>query len=485
MEAEFKIVIAKERLRPKGGLKKHYPTRPFMFADLISQLADAPEGICDAEYRERQSRLLSQLAPSDLLIICTNPVAKRSNDVNHPFRSSSDMLYLCGWEEEKGVLIAHYIKGEGWSVELFVEPRNVLMEVWNGRLHGLEGAEEKYPIDKAHSYNEMNEILGAYLLDAKRVVLRNGVNNKVDKLVDAAISNNSRPRQQLGLGPTSIASPNPMIAELRLRKSPAEIALLRHASDISSLAHIAAMKVAKADIGEWQIQATLEGFFRYAKGSGWAYPSIVGCGENATILHYSSNNMTCKDGEVILIDAAAEYCGYASDITRSWPINGEFTPDQKKIYTLVLDAQKAAIAECVVGNLFTAPHDKACEIMAEGLIEMGILQCSLEDALGPEGELRQWYMHNTSHWIGLDVHDVGIYRPDGEARKFEAGMVLTIEPGLYFGGWRPDVEIEERWSGIGIRIEDDVLITDEGPDVLTAKCPKEISELENIIGSDN
>lgn len=453
-----------------------------MFDELVSELAEAPDAISHTEYRERQSRMLNQLKPDDLLIICTNQVAKRSNDVNFRFRSNSDMLYLCGWEEEKGVLVAYYKKGKGWEVELFVEPRNVLMEVWHGRLHGLEGALDQFPIDKAHDINDMDEILSNLLLKSKRVFLRQGQNSLVDDLVNFAISDNSRPRQQLGLGPTTIVSPNQMLAEMRLRKSPSEIALMRHASNISSLAHIAAMRIAKAGIGEWQLQATLEGFFRYARGSGWAYPSIVGCGENATILHYGTNDMVCNDGEIILIDAAAEYQGYASDITRSWPINGSFSQDQKLIYQLVLNSQKAAIAECIVGNSFTAPHDKACEILAEGLIELGILQCSLDEALGIEGELRKWYMHNTSHWIGLDVHDVGVYRPDGIIRTLEEGMVLTIEPGLYFGGWRPDVEIDDRWSGIGIRIEDNILITKNGPEVLTSRCPKEIAELEEIIG---
>ena len=258
---------------------------------------------------------------------------------------------------------------------------------------------------------------------------------------------------------------------------------MKYSAEISSLAHIEAMRNGRPGIGEWQLQAIIEGGFRYLGASNWAYPSIVGCGENATILHYHDNNSPCMDGDVVLIDAGSEYEGYAADITRSWPVNGKFSNAQRKIYDLVLKSQLAAIEKCVVGNEYLDTHKAASKVLAEGLVDLGIISCSPEEAL-ENGELKKYFMHGTGHWLGLDVHDVGVYKPGGEPRKFESGMVITIEPGLYFGDWRPDLDnLDSQWAGIGIRIEDDVLITETGPEVLSSKCPKTIEEMEKIIGT--
>jgi len=453
-----------------------------MFAELAGKIGRPPPPIENAEYRSRQSALMDQLSERDLLIICSPAPAVRSNDVDYPYRNNSDMLYLCGWHDPDSVLVGRNVDGK-WRIELFVQPRDVLMEIWNGRRPGIEGAMDKWPIDVAHSIDDLEEILDKYLSNCDNVYSRTKINSKIDSWVNSAISRRDRARQHFGSGPSSIVDPSQMIAELRLIKSSGEIAQMRHACEISSLAHIAAMRNCTPGMGEWQLQALIEGFFRYGGASGIAYPSIVGSGDNATILHYNTNQMECEDGAVVLIDAGGEYSGYASDITRSWPVNGKFTPAQRSIYQLVLDAQVAAIDKCRVGNSYSAPHDAAREVMAKGLIELGIINSNLEDALSEDGELRNWYMHNTGHWIGLDVHDVGIYKPNGEPRLFVEGMVITVEPGLYFGAWRPDVQIADKWAGIGIRIEDDVLITASEPDVLSANCPKEISELEAIIGT--
>jgi Xaa-Pro aminopeptidase len=281
----------------------------------------------------------------------------------------------------------------------------------------------------------------------------------------------------------SVEDPSGIIAELRLRKSPSEIEQMVYASKVASIAHELAMRHSREGVTEFQLQSIIEAFFSYAGASGWSYPSIVGCGENATILHYTTNQDTCGDDEVILIDAGAEYRGYASDITRSWPISGQFTEPQREIYDLVLRSQHAAIQACRVGEAYTAPHEAARRVLAEGLIELGVIKQDVEAALNMEsGELKKWYMHNTSHWIGLDVHDVGVYKPGGEPRLLEPGMCLTIEPGLYFGAWRPDVDCPERYANIGIRIEDDVLITSDGPVILTEDCPKSVEAIESIVG---
>ena len=454
-----------------------------MFEAAFQTLPEKPAPIAKEVYIKRQNRLLSQLDVGDLVIIPSLPEATRSNDVHYPYRSSSDMLYLCGWSDPEAILIFYHDDGK-WVSHLFVQPKDTLMEIWEGRRPGVEGALENWPVDKADSSSEVLEHLEKILESAVRVHLRTGIHQGIDALVLASVEKRDRKRQHFGSGPISIEDPSRRIAEMRLRKSEEEIEQMRYAAEVSSKAHELAMAASKDGIHEYQIQSIIEGFFVYGGTSGWAYPSIVGCGENATILHYTVNDAPCANDEIILIDAGAEYKGYAADITRSWPIGGTFSDAQKEIYEIVLDAQEKAIDACRPGNPYNMPHEVACKALAEGLIRLGIINQSLEDALDIDtGELRKWYMHNTGHWLGLDVHDVGTYKPDGSPRLLEPGMVLTVEPGLYFGAWRPDVDCPERYANIGIRIEDDVLVTDGEPDVLTASCPKTIDDIERIVGS--
>ena len=449
----------------------------------MSHIGPQPMPITLDEYKARQYRLTSQLRPDDVLILCAAEESTHSNDVHYPYRTMSDMLYFVGWSEPEAVFVLRCVEGS-WVSTLFVQPKDTLKEIWEGRRPGVEGALEHWPIDEAYSVNVMTDILSSFVDESHRVLLRTGVRSEIDDFIRTAIERRDRSRQHFGSGPVSLEDPSARIAELRLRKSAAEIEQMRFASDVSSYAHVAAMRHSQPGRMEYQFQSTIEGFFVYAGTSGWAYPSIVGCGDNATVLHYKENNDVCEDGEVILIDAGAEFRGYAADITRSWPINGKFTDAQKEIYQIVLDAQYAAIDRCRVGQPYTAPHEAARKVLAEGLIDLGIIQQNLDEALDMEtGELRKWYMHNTSHWIGLDVHDVGIYKPNGEPRLLEEGMCLTVEPGLYFGAWRPDVDCPERYANIGIRIEDDVLVTSSDPDVLTSACPKTIDEIESITGN--
>ena len=453
-----------------------------MFDAAMSLVGSAPDPISIDEFRSRQSRLLSQIGNDEIVILCSSPETIHSNDVHHPYRSQSDMIYLTGWYEPESVMLAEYIDSE-WIITLFVQPKDTLKEIWEGRRPGVEGALSKWAVDSAYSIDELSERLGESINNCSKVYHQMGIRTDIDSIVSDAIQRRGRARQMNGTGPVGVEDPSSKIAELRLRKSSAEIEQMRHASFVSSIAHEAAMRSSMSGRTENQIQAIIEGFFVFAGTSGWAYPSIVGCGENATILHYKENDSLCGDDEIILIDAGSEFRGYASDITRSWPISGKFTEPQRELYQLVLDSQEAAIAECRVGNPFNAPHEAAKRVLAEGLIKLGVITQSLEDSLDHDnGQLRDWYMHNTSHWIGLDVHDVGIYKPNGEPRLFESGMCLTVEPGLYFGSWRPDVDCPERYSNIGIRIEDDVLITDNGPEVLTSACPKTIADIESIVG---
>tara|TARA_X000001036_G_scaffold286345_1_gene266018 strand:+ start:1401 stop:2765 length:1365 start_codon:yes stop_codon:yes gene_type:complete len=453
-----------------------------MWDDSLQAVGDEPASIGNDEFRARQSRLFSQLRPKDLLIITAPHESIRSNDVHYPYRTSSEMMYLCGWEDPEAVFCAFNDEGE-WKSLLFVQPKDVLKEIWEGRRPGVEGAVKDWPIDIAYPHNELEEKLSQLLVQSSRVFVKMGVDADVDSLVEHEMKRNTRARQKFGTGPVSIVDPSAQINELRLRKSDSEIAIMRHSAKIASQAHIQAMANTKPGVGEWQLEGIIEGVFKYCRTSGIAYPCIIGSGDNATVLHYTVNDDTCEDGEVILIDAGCEYNGYASDITRSWPVNGKFSEAQAEIYQIVLDSQLAAIDECRVGNSYDAPHKAARRVLAEGLIKIGVITQGLDEALSADGELNTWYMHNTGHWLGLDVHDVGIYRPDGEARLLEEGMVLTVEPGLYFGAWRPDVECPEKYANIGIRIEDDVLVTKDGPDVLSSDCPKTIANIESIVGT--
>lgn len=454
-----------------------------MFEEAFNSLPDKPLAIPKETYRERQTRLLSQFDVDDLVIVSSLPEATRSNDVHYPYRSSSDMLYMCGWSDPESTLVFYHEDGQ-WIAHLFVQPKDTLMEIWEGRRPGVEGALRDWAVDRASPSHELSSHLHEFLEKAVRVHLRTGINPSIDSIVVSAVEKRDRKRQHFGTGPISVEDPSRRIAEMRLRKSEQEIDQMRYAADVSSKAHELAMAASKDGIHEYQIQSIIEGFFVYGGTSGWAYPSIVGCGENATILHYTVNNSPCQSNEIILIDAGAEYNGYAADITRSWPIGGTFSDAQKEIYEIVLDAQEKAIDACRVGNPYNMPHEVACKALAEGLIRLGIITQSLDEALDFEsGDLRKWYMHNTGHWLGLDVHDVGTYKPDGTPRLLEAGMVLTVEPGLYFGAWRPDVDCPERYANIGIRIEDDVLVTNGDPDVLTDSCPKTIDDIERIVGS--
>ncbi len=452
------------------------------FDSAAANLAVNPPVISHSEYRLRQGKLYGNLEDSAALLVCSSPTKIRSNDVHHPYRTNSNLLYLTGWSEPDSVMLAIKSNGE-WETKLFVQPRNTELEIWEGRRPGVEGAVEGWAIDSAESIDEIKELLVKELENVSVVYHSVGMNLNVDEVVENSINSKTRARQQNGEGPFQRIDPAELIAEMRLRKSDGEIALMRHSADISSLAHIEAMKNGKPGIGEWQLQGLIEGCFRYLGANNWAYPSIVGCGENATILHYHENNKECKEGEVVLIDAGSEFEGYAADITRSWPVNGKFSVAQRKIYDLVLKSQLAAIEKCVVGNEYLDTHRAASKVLAEGLVELGIITCSPEEAI-ENGELKKYFMHGTGHWLGLDVHDVGIYKPNGEPRKFEAGMVITIEPGLYFGDWRPDLnDLDPQWAGIGIRIEDDVLITGDGPDVLSSMCPKDPEIIESLIGT--
>ena len=394
-----------------------------------------------SEYLERQSQFLSQIPSDSLVLIPTNPVSYRSNDTSFPFRANSYMLYLCGWSDPEAVFMAHH-DADSWVTTLFVQPRDTKAEIWTGRRVGTEDAAFGWPVDESQSMNDLEDIVAAHLGACKQAYLIQDVNPTLDEMVSSAVGTDS-------------ADPTPILDEMRVRKSDREIQLMQESADIASAALIEAMRATYSGIGEWQLQAVIEGHFTSNK-SQWSYPSIIGGGDNATILHYNENSADISDGELVLVDAGCEVEGYASDITRTWPVNGKFNDAQREIYELVLKAQIAGIEACQAGSLWTAMHHATSNVLAQGLIDLDV------------GGGRQ----------GDDL-------PSGKTLlELEPGMVLTVEPGLYFGSWRTDAEIPERYSGIGVRIEDDVLITGDDPVVLSSNCPKTIDEIEALIGSD-
>ncbi len=422
------------------------------------------------EYLSRQNRLFEELPPSTCLIIPTNDKKIRSNDVAYPFRPNSYMLYLCGWNGDEGVFLASNISGKFQST-LFVPPRDTKSEIWEGRRLGPEGARD-WPVDNTQSIEDLEPTINQILNDAENIFHIQGISSKLDSALT-----DSR----------EILDPRIIIDRMRVTKSKGEIKHIKEASRIGTEAHILAMKNAFPGIGEWEIQSIVEGHFMNCKST-WSFPSIVGGGDNATILHYKENSSKINNGDLVLVDAGCEVNGYASDITRTWPVNGKFTQPQKEIYNVVLEAETAGIEACQAGAAWNSFHIAASKVLAKGLVDLGVFDCSPEEALGdqldPDGPIRNFFMHGTGHLLGLDVHDVGGGRKGDKnpGPTLKSGMVLTVEPGLYFGSWRNDIHVPERYSGIGIRIEDDILITDNGPIVLTDMVPKTIEDIEELVG---
>jgi len=442
-----------------------------MYERVSAALGERPAAIGHDEMRQRQAIFCSELPSDSVAIITNNPVAIRSRDTHYRHRFNSYLHYLTGWHGENGVAIFHHDNGS-WKCRLYVRPRDVEKEIWTGQRPGLEGALADWPVDESANCLEISNELPQYLKSVSAIYHVHGLDDIVDSIVIESEKESLDPRE--------------ILDNMRVIKSDAEIALMQYAANLASFAHIEAMRECKIDMGEWQMQSIIEGCFLYHQ-SEWSYPSIVGSGDNATILHYNENSEVMLDGDVVLIDAGCEIDGYASDITRSFPVNGKFSDAQREIYSLVLKAQIAGIQSCQAGSPWSSMHHQTSTVLAQGLIDLGILECTLEEALGDDynGQYRNFFMHGTGHFLGLDVHDVGGGRQgdDEPERILTPGMVVTIEPGLYFGAWRNDVEIDAKWEGIGIRIEDDVLITKDGPVVLTAKCPKEITEIEALVGS--
>lgn len=430
-----------------------------------------------SEYQQRRQRLLAELDPNGIAIIASASVVERNEGNEYPFRQDSNFQYLTGFPEPDAVLVLIPNRAEG-QVLLFCRDRDPAMEVWTGIRAGQEGAVKNYGIEQAFSIQQLDELMPT-LLDGRSVVysLIATQSKLQQQLTEWVAVVRSRARQD-AVAPQQFNALEPLIHELRLHKSEAELAVMQQAMDISAKAHIRAMQECKAGLYEYSLDAALEYEFRKGGARLVAYNSIVASGANACILHYQENNAELKAGDLVMIDAGCEIDCYASDISRTFPVNGKFSAEQAALYEIVLAANLAAIGEVAPGKPYQAPHDIAVKIITEGLVELGILQGNVQTLIANKA-YTAFYMHSTGHWLGLDVHDVGAYRVNKQSRPFEPGMVLTIEPGIYIA---PDnKQVAEKWRGIGIRIEDNVVVTEKGHRVMTANAPKTITEIESLM----
>jgi Xaa-Pro aminopeptidase len=427
-------------------------------------------------FKTRRKHFMERIGPGATAILPSAPVALRSGDVEFIYRQDSDFYYLTGFAEPESVALFSPGHPDGEFV-LFVRPRDRERETWTGRRAGIEGAIIDHGADKAYNIDELEKILPRYLEKSERVHYPLGLNEKLDERVLKMVRWAQAMRPRLGIGPTVMIDPRDIIHEARLMKEEGELATMRRAMEISSEAHRRAMLTARGGMKEWQIEAEVNYAFRSQGASGPSYPSIIASGPNAATLHYIQNDREMRTGELLLIDAGAEYDFYAADITRTAPIGAKFTQLQRDMYEVVLDAQLKAIDVIKPGARFDDPHDVALRVLVDGMRGLGLLQGSVEEILH-NGSYRRFYMHRTSHWLGMDVHDVGLYRIGGESRALEPGMVLTVEPGLYVD--RDDDTVPESFRGIGIRIEDDILVTANGHEVMTAATPKTVADVEAI-----
>lgn len=428
-------------------------------------------------FAKRRQRVLEAI--DGVAIIPSSPVTLRNNDVEHEYRQDSDLYYLTGFDEPQSVLILSTVHPEHRSV-LFVRPRDREREVWDGARAGVEGAKERCGVDETYPIAELKKRLGDYVAGAHRLYYELGRPDGFDERVLAAIAQARGRGRNPKPWPTTIEHPETVWHEMRLIKDDQELQTMRRAVEISGEAHLSAMREAAPGKYEYEIEALFREAFRRHGSERPAYAPIVGSGPNAIILHYRANKRQMQAGELLLIDAGCEYDYYASDITRTFPVSGTFSDAQRKVYEVVLAAQQATIEATKPGQTVESLHRVTLEALVAGMIDIGLI--SKESHGSDVGEVieketyRRYYMHRTSHWLGMDVHDVGAYFVDGKPRPLQKGMVLTIEPGIYVAS--DDAEAPEALRGIGVRIEDDVLVTDEGCEVLSSSIPKSVEDVE-------
>ena len=425
--------------------------------------------------KRRRKQLMRMMGKESIAILPAAPMKIRNRDVEQKYRQDSDFLYLSDFHEPEAIIVLIPGRKNGEYV-LFCRDRDPLMETWNGKRYGPEGVIEMFDADDAFPIDDIDDILPGLMEGCERVYYTMGLDLNIDKQVMGWVNHLKKNSRSGAHAPYEFVSLDYFLHDMRLFKSQPEIKLMQKAADISVTAHQRAMKLCAPGMFEYELEAEyLHEFQR--NGATWAYSSIVGSGANSCILHYVENNQKMKDGDLVLIDAGAEYQGYDADITRTFPVNGEFSVPQREIYEVVLNAQKAALKKVVPGNHWNDPHNAAVKAMTKGMVEIGLLKGKVSQLIKDE-TYRKYYMHRTGHWLGMDVHDVGDYKVDEEWRLLEPGMVLTVEPGLYIPSGSKGAK---RWWDIGVRIEDDVLVTKDGHNVLTKALVSEIDDIEALM----
>ena len=426
----------------------------------LAYMAELPK----EEFGERRTRVFAQMQPNSALLLFSEIEKRRNNDCSYPFRQDSYFWYLTGFNEPNAALLLLKTEQAEKAI-IFLRPRDPLLETWNGRRLGVERAPQQLNVNEAYSIEEFSTVLPKILRNLTALYHVPEIHTWGDKLVAESAVNFSE-----------ILDWQPMLSEMRLIKSPNEIRLMQQAGQITALGHIKAMQTTRPNRFEYEIESDILHEFNRHCARFPSYNSIVAGGSNACILHYTENDRPLNDGDLVLIDAGCEFAMYAGDITRTFPVNGKFSQTQREIYELVLKAQKRAIELLVPGNSIKQANDEVIRIKTQGLVDLGILKGDV-DTLIEQQAYQQFYMHGLGHWLGLDVHDVGSYGQDKQ-RILEIGMVITVEPGIYIS---EDADVPEQYKGIGVRIEDNLLMTEYGNKILTAAAPKEIADIENLM----
>lgn len=428
----------------------------------------------------QRQRLLRQLAPNSVCVVPAARLQTRSNDTEYLYRQDSDFWYLTGFHEPDAWLILSNSSdyNNEYSV-LACLAKDELAEIWQGRRVGPEAAIDKFSVDDTCATDDIEWALHDIIDGHDNLYFALGHDAQADEIVQAVLDKLRSAPKQSKQAPTSIIDIRPLLHEMRLIKQPEELAVMRRVAQISAEAHCRAMREVSRAEYEYQLEAAILHEFAYNGARHAAYNSIVGSGENACILHYNENDAALRKGDLVLIDAGAELYGYAADITRTFPVSGQFSEPQKALYQLVLDAQLAALGQLRPGNTFSQAMMACLRVLVAGLVEFGILEGNVE-ALIEEKAYQPYFMHGLGHWLGLDVHDVGNYKIDDQDRPLQPGMALTVEPGLYINA---KAEVPAEYRGIGIRIEDDIVITDDGHEVLTDGVPKTVDAIEALISA--
>ncbi len=432
-----------------------------------------------SEFKKRRKLLMQRIGIGNIALLGSSPTKIRNRDVHYPFRQDSDFYYLTGFSEPDALAV--FIPGrEQGEYILFCREFDETKALWEGAHAGLDGATQHYQADDAFPIDDLDEILPGMLENKQKVFYPMGRDSELDHRLLEWI-NHLRGQSRSGItAPGELVSLEHILHEMRLFKSPEEIKLMRRAAEVSAQGHVKAMQTCKAGLYEYQIEAELVHHFMQEGLRAVAYPSIVAGGKNACVLHYTENSDKLKNGDLLLIDAGAECNHYAADITRTFPVSGRFSEPQKQLYQLVLDAQSAAIEQIKPGTPWHNAHDASVEALTKGLVALGLLEGKVKTLIKKE-KFKQFYMHRIGHWLGMDVHDVGDYKVDQKWRLLEPGMVLTVEPGLYIPA--DCTTVDSKWRGIGIRIEDDLLVTEHGHEILTSGVPKTVAAIEAIMQS--